>query len=147
MIFTNYQYGILLIILIAAQGYVAYKSYKSNDDFEEIMDDGMNKAFKEMKTNNETAKILQHMQKNFKCCGWDGPDSLIEVPASCCNDYNSGDPPNKTCSRMNIKYTEGCKEKFAWLKKYFGTSTGVVIAIIMAELILVFAAFCLARDF
>lgn len=134
--------------MIAAQGYVAYKSYKSNDDFENIMDDGMNKAFGEMRNNNETAKILQQMQKSFKCCGWDGPDSLFEIPASCCDLYDSKyDPPNKTCSIAQIKYREGCKHKFDWLKKYFGTSTGIVIAIIMAELILVFAAFCLARDF
>ncbi|UXI17610.1 dr1-associated corepressor [Sarcoptes scabiei] len=134
-------YGFLLILLIAAE---IYAVVKSNGNIENEIENGIKKAINEINSNNRTAEILQKLQERFKCCGWNGPDDYngSMILSSCCDQYPK---QSQMCSKSDVVFKSGCKEKLN-LYKYFGSSTGLGIAIILVQLVLILAACCLARD-
>ncbi|KAH7640966.1 23 kDa integral membrane protein [Dermatophagoides farinae] len=139
-------YGFLLIALIAAQIYVVVRSIKSNDNIEEKIRTGILDAINKMNNNTKTKLVLQEIQSKLKCCGWNGvSDYKKEILASCCDQWKDGDDPGKLCDGSS--YEDGCKSKFEFLTKYLGSSTAIGIVAILIQLVLIFAACCLARDF
>lgn len=113
----------------------------------------MNKAINEISTNKDTALLLQEIQYNLKCCGWKNSDDYSklngQVPASCCGEDTFKKNQTAMCNKVDIKYNDGCKDKLHLedVKTYLGSTLAVGIAVVLFEIILVFAACCLARDF
>lgn len=99
-----------------------------------------------------TAYILETLQYNAKCCGVNGPSDYnttnANLPGSCCDIKPiHKDKPNDKCG-THTPFSAGCLEKlhFDQIQTLFKSTFGVGVAIIMFELILVFAACCLARE-
>jgi len=123
--------------------------------FEDEVSNAIEKAIREIQKNNETAFVLESLQYELKCCGWkNGSDYHTEagykedqVPGSCCGNK----PPSPTCTyttNPNSYANVGCESKlhFTDIQHLFTSTIAVGVAIIMFELILVFAACCLARE-
>lgn len=119
------------------------------EQIEESIEKGIKDVIKEMNKNEETTFILQEVQYNLKCCGWKNADDYSgELLNSCCGTKPNINEKTKTCPKNQIKFHEGCKEKlnFSDVTRYLGSVMGVCIAVILTELVLVFAACCLARE-
>ncbi|XP_017903608.1 PREDICTED: CD63 antigen isoform X1 [Capra hircus] len=110
--------SLIMLVEVAAAiaGYVFRDKVRSefNKDFRQQM--------KNYPKANETASILDKMQKDFKCCGaanytdWEKiPTMASRVPDSCCVNIT-----NNCGVHFVVKdiHTEGCVEKIAaWLRK------------------------------
>lgn len=139
-------YGFLLVVLIALEVYAVYSSIKHHSNIMENVQKGIMDAIGKIKENSDAAKVLQEIQSKLHCCGWNGPSDYNGDPlSSCCGKYDGKDNTG-ICALNDVVYKEGCKEKFSTLETLFGSSTGLGIVLILLELILIFAACCLARD-
>lgn len=99
-----------------------------------------------MNNNTKTTVVLQEIQSKLKCCGWNGSQDYKDgVLASCCGKWNEGNDPNELCP-AGARMEDGCKSKFENLTGYLGSSTATGVIAILVQLVLIFAACCLARD-
>lgn len=142
-----------MVFMIGAQIYAIVYSVQHKDEVKTNIGEGVKDAITKITGAPETAKLLQELQKTAKCCGWDGPTDYNTVmpkqlPASCCDSDAFKQNATATCSSGDVKFTEGCSEKlkFDEITKYFQTTLGVGIAIVLFEFILIFAACCLAKE-
>lgn len=120
---------------------------------------GIVNAVKEIQNNTETADLLQRIQYDLKCCGWSGPKDYEDtslgttfLPASCCglDSFLKPEPnPKATCPKDQIKYDHGCKDKLNLdqIDSLFTGTLGVGVVVILFQLVLIFAACCIARDY
>ncbi|KPM04223.1 tetraspanin-like protein 3 [Sarcoptes scabiei] len=136
----------IVVVLVSGLGFLGSccDSSAMLNAIENEIENGIKKAINEINSNNRTAEILQKLQERFKCCGWNGPDDYngSMILSSCCDQYPK---QSQMCSKSDVVFKSGCKEKLN-LYKYFGSSTGLGIAIILVQLVLILAACCLARD-
>ncbi|ESP04272.1 hypothetical protein LOTGIDRAFT_204983 [Lottia gigantea] len=87
------------------------------------------------------------LQKDFACCGVDGPNDWINgtanntIPTSCCKDFKQG----QTCDLAKA-YPEGCEKKFVdYLKNNIGIIGGIGIGLAFIQVVGICFACCLAR--
>lgn len=120
---------------------------------------GIVKAVNQIQNNTETADLLQRIQYDLKCCGWSGPKDYEDtglgkdfLPASCCDSDKFLKPqpdPKATCLRSDLKFDHGCKDKLNLdqIDSLFTGTLGVGVVVILFQLVLIFAACCIARDY
>ena len=130
-----------------------YFAFKYKGEVEDKISEGIQKELNDVflghgDKSDQAAKVIQGIQKTFKCCGVKGSGDYGTHPilSSCCGeDY--GDTPQKACSAGATPYSIGCGEKVKeTLKKYLGGTAGVAIALVLVQLIIVFMACCLSRE-
>ncbi|XP_054153036.1 23 kDa integral membrane protein-like [Oppia nitens] len=146
-------YGAIILLLVIAQCVGAYFAFKYKTDIPKEINKIIEKGIEKFQSEDSVAKGIQEIQRSFECCGTDGPNSWRvktggRVPASCCDEWSSGDSPHKLCSdSMKIKFTEGCAQKVTnILNKYVGGLGGVAIALVLIQLLIILSACCLARE-
>ncbi|XP_062038122.1 CD63 antigen-like [Lepus europaeus] len=136
----------LVEVATAIAGYVFRDKVMSefNKDFQQQMQN--------YSTDNQTALILDRMQKDFKCCGaanytdWASIPGMTRerVPDSCCVNVTSG------CGvKFNVKdiYVEGCVEKIGlWLRKNVLVVAAAALGIAFVEVLGIVFACCLVKS-
>uniref|UniRef100_A0A8C9AJZ5 Tetraspanin n=1 Tax=Prolemur simus TaxID=1328070 RepID=A0A8C9AJZ5_PROSS len=135
---------VLVEVAAAIAGYVFRNKVMSefNKDFRQQMEN--------YSKNNNTASILDRMQKDFKCCGaanytdWENIPSMGKgrVPDSCCVNVTVG------CG-INFKeiYMEGCVEKIGgWLRKNVLVVAAAALGIAFVEVLGIVFACCLMKS-
>ncbi|XDA74714.1 hypothetical protein R6Z07F_004941 [Ovis aries] len=139
--------SLIMLVEVAAAiaGYVFRDKVRSefNKDFRQQM--------KNYPKANETASILDKMQKDFKCCGaanytdWEKiPTMASRVPDSCCVNIT-----NNCGVHFVVKdiHTEGCVEKIAaWLRKNVLVVAAAALGIAFVEILGIVLACCLVKS-
>ncbi|KAM7114122.1 CD63 antigen [Molossus nigricans] len=143
---------IFLSLIVLVEVAAAIAAYVFRD---KVMSE-FNKDFRQQMKNypkqNQTAFILDKMQKNFRCCGaanyTDWETMSIEpkgrVPDSCCVNVTQGCGIN-----FNVKeiHTEGCVEKIGvWLRSNVLVVAAAALGIAFVEVLGIIFACCLVKS-
>ncbi|XP_055250304.1 CD63 antigen [Moschus berezovskii] len=135
----------LVEVAAAIAGYVFRDKVRSefNKDFRQQMQN--------YPKDNQTALILDEMQKDFKCCGaanytdWEKiPTMANRVPDSCCINVTNNCGLNFIVKDI---HTEGCVEKIAvWLRKNVLVVAAAALGIAFVEILGIVLACCLVKS-
>lgn len=139
--------SLIMLVEVAAAiaGYVFRDKVRSefNKDFRQQM--------KNYPKDNQTASILDKMQKDFECCGaanytdWEKiPTMTNRVPDSCCVNITHNCGVNFIVKDI---HTEGCVEKIAaWLRKNVLVVAAAALGIAFVEILGIVLACCLVKS-
>lgn len=140
-------YGLLMFLLLVGNVALFFTGYKYKGQVEDSFGMGIKNAINKFQDDKTIALGLQKLQSTLQCCGWDGPTDYksTSVPASCCNEFSSISQSTNSCSRSDIKFTQGCKFSPV-VDKYLGHVIYSAVALVLTQLVIILAACCLARD-
>ncbi|DAA29743.1 CD63 antigen [Bos indicus] len=139
--------SLIMLVEVAAAiaGYVFRDKVRSefNKDFRQQM--------KNYPKDNQTASILDKMQKDFECCGaanytdWEKILAVTnKVPDSCCVNITHNCGINFVVKDI---HTEGCVEKIAaWLRKNVLVVAAAALGIAFVEILGIVLACCLVKS-
>ncbi|XP_052021922.1 CD63 antigen [Apodemus sylvaticus] len=136
----------LVEVAVAIAGYVFRDQVKSE----------FNKSFRQQMQNyvkdNETAAILDKLQKENKCCGasnytdWESIPSMAKnrVPDSCCINITVGCGQDFSISAI---HTQGCVETIAtWLRQNILLVAAAALGIAFVEVLGIIFSCCLVKS-
>ncbi|GLV41921.1 Tetraspanin 39D [Carabus blaptoides fortunei] len=138
-------YAVLLLTIFALQlaiGIYAYVQVKEDGDVRPLVERSLESAFVEYEKSNEVREVFDVMQKEFRCCGVNGPQdyikNLITIPASCCSEGNLN------CV-LKGSVTTGCATRISEnITASIKTVAYVAIGVAAVEIIGSIFAMCLA---
>ena len=126
-----------------------FASIKTSSQVDDKIYEAVAKEVNKFKGNKDGNRVIQEVQKTFKCCGLKNyqQDYKNGIPASCCGQTEFNAEYSDVCDQSKVEYTEGCGEKVKnTLNNYLGGLGGVAIALILIQLLIVLSACCLSRE-
>ncbi|CAG2116699.1 unnamed protein product [Medioppia subpectinata] len=143
---STYSGIILILVIVEIVGVVLVFIYKN--EIENELKTALSREFG--KWNGPTARAVQVLQQRFRCCGvtdYRSDFSGESVPASCCDQWATGEAADKTCPKMFVQFSKGCADTIRdTINNYLWGIGGVAIALVVIQLLLVVSACCLARE-
>uniref|UniRef100_A0A5F9CXZ7 CD63 antigen n=1 Tax=Oryctolagus cuniculus TaxID=9986 RepID=A0A5F9CXZ7_RABIT len=146
------QFAIFLSLIMLVEVAAAIAGYVFRDKVMSEFNKDFRQQMQNYSTDNQTALILDRMQKDFTCCGaanytdWATIPGMTRdrVPDSCCVNVTSG------CGvKFNVKdiYVEGCVEKIGlWLRKNVLVVAAAALGIAFVEVLGIVFACCLVKS-
>ncbi|KAG5200749.1 hypothetical protein JEQ12_005283 [Ovis aries] len=144
-------FAIFLSLIMLVEVAAAIAGYEFRDKVRSEFNKDFRQQMKNYPKANETASILDKMQKDFKCCGaanytdWEKiPTMASRVPDSCCVNIT-----NNCGVHFVVKdiHTEGCVEKIAaWLRKNVLVVAAAALGIAFVEILGIVLACCLVKS-
>lgn len=99
--------------------------------------------FKHYKDDDRISALIDKMQINGQCCGWNGRYDFGRdpLPESCCKRYSA------SCTPEGEYHKEGCKNMFLKNKKYISIISYTVVVMSFIPLVFAFVSFFVAYKF
>ncbi|CAF3376957.1 unnamed protein product [Rotaria sp. Silwood1] len=126
-----YTYSVILLLIIFFEFAAVIVTLVFRNDLWKTYDSGFMEVFHHAYSQNqtETIKIIENLERKFKCCGVDGASDYArygyKIPSSCYMDE----------STKRILYSQGCAEAVAiWVWNKLPIIAGVLGAILFIEL-------------
>ncbi|CAF0924242.1 unnamed protein product [Rotaria sp. Silwood1] len=126
-----YTYSVILLLIIFFEFAAVIVTLVFRNDLWKTYDSGFMEVFHHAYSQNqtETIKIIENLERKFKCCGVDGASDYArygyKIPSSCYADE----------STKRILYSQGCAEAVAiWVWNKLPIIAGVLGAILFIEL-------------
>jgi tetraspanin-9 len=133
-----YAYTIFLVLIILFEFAAVILTLVYRNDLWKTYDSGFMEVFHHAYSQNqtETIKVIENLERTFKCCGVDGPSDYyfygFKIPSSC------------KPTQSPIPYSEGCAVAVVnWAWKRLPTIAGILGGILFIEIFGVIASLVL----
>lgn len=135
------SYAFFLLVIVVLQVVLAVFAFLYTSTLSTMAYDGFNRLFIQAQQNQEARMAVESIQRQFSCCGSDGPASWgVNIPDSCCdagtqcsisNSFQTG------CATTIQGWVEGSGLLIAWFAVVFAAIqlVGVVFACCLANAI------------